>query len=152
MKNTKLIYVFLMLIATAMVNTSCNNLEDDDPGLIVTVADFSLTLEEGTIADGEVIGQVRGTSNQGSVNFEITSQTPTGALTIDPTIGELTVADVSHFISDEQISAVVTITKDDIVKTSNLKIAVVPPVTITCDTPLGTPIDLSAFRGDLVIS
>jgi len=43
MKKHRLINVFLMVIATTMVNISCNNLEDDDPGLIVTVADFSLT-------------------------------------------------------------------------------------------------------------
>ncbi len=158
MRTNRFIYNILLLSTAILFNMSCSSDDDatDDgvetPAAIVTTEDFSLTVEDTKIADGDVLGSVTGTSNQGSVSFELTSQSPAGAMSINTTNGELSVADVSKFVVNEQVTGVVTVTKDAVTKTANIAIDVIPLVTIICDTPLDTPIDLSAFRGDLVIS
>jgi len=143
MKKNRFYYFFLLLSAAITLNTSCSSNDEstDDGGgsgdePIVTVADFSSVIEEGSVANGDVLGNVTGTSNQGSVNFELTSQTPAGAMSINATNGELSVADATQFVANEQVTGVVTITKDAVTKTANVTIDVVPIPTITCDTPL----------------
>ena len=56
---------------------------------------------------GKSIGTVQ-VDGSGASGFSITSQTPTGALSINPSTGELTVADATLF--DFEINPVITAT------------------------------------------
>ncbi|WKN45803.1 BspA family leucine-rich repeat surface protein [Tunicatimonas pelagia] len=61
----------------------------------ITVADFSVTIDENPTAD-QVLGTVQATGF-GNLSFKLTSQTPAGAIAINATTGELTVAQASAF-------------------------------------------------------
>ncbi|WKN43122.1 BspA family leucine-rich repeat surface protein [Tunicatimonas pelagia] len=62
----------------------------------VSVADFALTLDENPIS-GQLLGQVATTSASGTVSFALASQTPAGAMAINSSTGELSVADSIQF-------------------------------------------------------
>lgn len=92
MKNTLkltkvVIYTFLLLIY------SCSN--DDDNAVIVSLQDFEVTINENPNS-GDVLGTVQ-SSTTASLMFSITSQTPSGALSINESTGELSVADANLF-------------------------------------------------------
>lgn len=86
--------LFLCLIALV----SCSK-DSDDPtpaDITVTTSDFSKTIDENP-SIGQVIGTLQGTTNEGSVTFSITEQSPSGSFLIDASSGELKVADVAVF-------------------------------------------------------
>ena len=85
--NTLIILLFIGV-------SSCSSDSNEDNPIIITVgtSDFSTTINENP-ANGQIIGVVEGTTNQGDVTFSVTQQSPSGAFTIDSSTGELTVAD-----------------------------------------------------------
>ncbi len=95
--NYRLSILFLFSIFTFI---SCSKDSDDPtpPEVTVTVStvDFSITMDENP-TNGQTIGTVQGSTNQGTVTFSITEQTPSGAFSIDAASGELKVADASLF-------------------------------------------------------
>ncbi|MCB0455675.1 MAG: cadherin repeat domain-containing protein, partial [Aequorivita sp.] len=64
--------------------------------ITVTTSDFSKTMDENP-SNGQLIGIVSGSTNEGSVTFSITEQNPAGAFSIDPASGELKVANATLF-------------------------------------------------------
>ena len=95
MKKLSIACLFSLLIFAI----SCS--EEDEPSgptITVNVTDFTGSIDENS-PNGTVIGTVSATTNEGSVTFEITSQTPNGAVAINASSGELTVADASLFVA-----------------------------------------------------
>jgi len=87
--------------ATTLLFTSCGK----DDGVTQTIVnDLTINFDENP-TNGQVVGTV---SADGSGVFSITSQTPAGALNIDPSTGELTVADADLF--DYETNPVITAT------------------------------------------
>lgn len=82
-------FLVLPLLLTAL---SCNN--DDDP-VVINLQDLEVSIDENPTT-GQVVGTVL---NDGTspLSYSITSQTPTGALSINSSSGELTVADATLF-------------------------------------------------------
>ncbi len=80
---------------TATITVTVNDLDETVP-TVITISDFNTTIDENQ-SSGTSLGTVTATVNQGSLNFAITSQAPTGAIAIDANTGELTVADASQF-------------------------------------------------------
>jgi len=71
--------------------------DDEGDGVItVTTADFTTTVNENQVL-GASLGFVTGSTNQGSVTFSLTSQTPGEPFAIDGSTGELTVANATLF-------------------------------------------------------
>lgn len=62
----------------------------------ITATGITITIDENP-TDGQVLGKVTGTVNQGEVTFSLTEENPSGAMAIDTKTGELTVADTSKF-------------------------------------------------------
>lgn len=87
--------VFLLSIFTFI---SCSK-DSDNPErteITVTTSGFTANMDENP-ENGQVIGTIQGSTNEGSVSFSITEQNPAGAFSIDATSGELKVADASLF-------------------------------------------------------
>ncbi len=129
---------------TVLLSTSCNK-DDDEPKkeIIVSAEDLQATIKS-DLAQGETVGTVVGSSNDGSVNFNIQSQTPQGVLAIGTTDGVLTVADANLLstLGDTDIVLVVNVTKGEVSKTAN--------VTITVEeAAVCTTANAAAFSGDI---
>lgn len=91
--STKIL--FLLSIFT-LYSCSKDNNEPDLLEITVSTSDFSITMDENP-ANGQVIGTVQGSTNQGSLSFSIIEQSPESAFSIDATSGELKVAEASLF-------------------------------------------------------
>ncbi len=76
----------------------------------LSVQDYTTTIDENP-TNGQSLGTVQA-SSEGVVNFGITSQTPEGALNIDTSTGELTVADATLFDyeTNPTITATISVT------------------------------------------
>nr|WP_293301428.1 DUF1566 domain-containing protein [Allomuricauda sp.] len=91
--NKKLKTINVLVLVALLTVFGCNN--DDDASSVVNLQDLQVSIDENPTA-GQVVGTVQ-TDGGGALVFSITSQTPSGALNIDPSSGELTVADASLF-------------------------------------------------------
>ena len=156
MKKNKFNYVVLFLAALFIINMGCtsDNGTDDTPDVtvVVTTEDFNLTVEEGSVANGDELGEITGATNSGTITFSIASQAPEGALAINSSTGMLTVADETAFVPDNQVTGVINVVNGDITKTANITIDVTAVSPISCASPVDFDIDLSAFEGDIVLA
>ncbi|MCB0467583.1 MAG: cadherin repeat domain-containing protein, partial [Aequorivita sp.] len=97
----------VLLVFVAILLNSCSK-DSDAPNpfeITVTTSDFSKTMDENP-SNGQLIGIVSGSTNEGSVTFSITEQNPAGAFSIDPASGELKVANATLF--DFEINPIIT--------------------------------------------
>ncbi|NQY29442.1 MAG: hypothetical protein HRT69_08220 [Flavobacteriaceae bacterium] len=110
MKKLKTI-LNIVFIVTTLLFISCGN--DDDAVIVanneISVQDLAVAIDENPTV-GQVIGTVVTTQTigGGSLVYSITTQTSTGALNIDASTGELTVADATLF--DFETTPVLTAT------------------------------------------
>lgn len=118
--------LFLALIALALVFTQCG--KDDDGGtpaseITVSTANFSTSIAENPTT-GTVLGTVTGTTNSGSVNFSLATESVTGAMSINSGNGQLTVADetVFDFETNPSITGTVEVANGSVKKTANITI------------------------------
>ena len=127
-KRMKTIYKAMITMALiGMGIASCTNDDDESVILVSTPATFEITIESGNLIVGDTIGFVPGTSNKGSVIYEIIDQNPAGALNIAKDYGELTVADASFFKSEGVITVDVGVSKENIMQTSKVTITLEKP-------------------------
>ncbi len=113
---------YLRLVCTFLIVfvSSCKSdlVGDDtmseDEQTMVTVTDFEVGIEEGPEED-QSLGTLQVESDAENLFFEIVSQEPEGALGIDGTSGEISVANPALFIFDENpvVTAVVKVTGGD---------------------------------------
>jgi surface protein len=80
---------------SATITVTVKDVDETVP-TVITISDFALTINENP-SNGISLGTVTATVNQGSLAYAITSQTPTGAMAIDASTGELSVTDASKF-------------------------------------------------------
>ena len=117
MKN--LIKLTNVLILTMLLTTySCSN--DDDNTVVITLQDLNLTIDENP-TNGQVVGTVLSDSNS-TLIYSITSQTPNGALSINETTGELTVADATLFDFEINSTITATVSADEAENIANVTI------------------------------
>ncbi len=116
---------------TATITVTVNDLDETVP-TVITISDFNTTIDENQ-SSGTSLGTISATVNQGTLMYAIASQTPTGAIAINSTTGEMTVADASQFdfetnptltatveasSNGESETATVTITLNDVVESA----------------------------------
>jgi hypothetical protein len=90
-KSTKVL--LLVIVLTAF---SCSSDDEESVANIpVNIQNLTVTIDENP-TDGQVVGTLQ-TDVSGASNFSIISETPTGALTINSSSGELSVADATMF-------------------------------------------------------
>lgn len=137
----KKIALKLILLCISVIIISCSKDSDNTPEaseVTVTTSNFSVTIDENP-SEGQVLGTVSGTTNQGSVTFSITEQTPSGAFSIDAASGELTVADANLFEFETNPTILGT------VKVANGAVSENASISITL-------IDLgNTYEGDLIL-
>ncbi|MEO9894683.1 hypothetical protein [Aurantibacter sp.] len=97
----------LLVLALLFTAFSCSN---DDSGAAantqINVENLTATIDENPTY-GQVVGTVT-TDGSGTLSFSITSQTPTGALSVNSSSGELTVANAAAF--DFETNPIITAT------------------------------------------
>jgi hypothetical protein len=103
---------FFLIIATLLITIACSE-EEPAPQVAPDVDDFSLTIEENP-ASGVVLGSIKVNESSGSLRFSLSNQNPSGALAINQTSGELTVAEECLFNFEVRtvITAQVNVTDD----------------------------------------
>ncbi|WP_290699623.1 cadherin repeat domain-containing protein [Lacinutrix sp.] len=122
------------LMGILILSTSCSS-DDDSPTVSVpeptpkTITATSLVtgFDENTVTANQVIGAITATSNSTeTVTYAITSQTPSGALSINTSTGEVTIANASLFDyeSNGSISATVTASNSEASTTSSITVNV----------------------------
>ena len=77
----------------------------------ITVQDLTVDVDENP-TDGQIVGTIQA-NGSGTLSFSITSQTPTGALSIDASTGELLVIDPNLFDFETNPVITATILVDD---------------------------------------
>lgn len=103
-KQFKLINLFAM--ALLLTTLSCKKDDEGPASNPISIQDLDVTIDENP-TNGQAIGTVQ-TDGDVSPSFSITSQTPTGALSINSSTGELTVADAALF--DFETNPIITAT------------------------------------------
>ncbi|GLB47987.1 cadherin domain-containing protein [Neptunitalea lumnitzerae] len=81
---------------TGTVTIHLNDVNEDEETVEVTITNFETTVDE-NLPTGTSLGSVIATTNQGSITYSITQQTPADAIAINTTTGELTVLTESAF-------------------------------------------------------
>ncbi len=113
---------FIIAIVTLHLLISCNK---DDNNLVIEVIteDFVTTIDENPMPLLE-LGTVIGSSNNGEVSFEIESQNPQGAFSIDRQSGLITVLDATAFDFEinTTITGIVRVSNEDAFANSNILI------------------------------
>ncbi len=82
---------------------------------VITASDLAVSIDENPIA-GATIGTIQASVNTGSLQFSLVSQTTDGALAINATSGEVTVADATLFDFEtvQSLTANVSITSGSV--------------------------------------
>ena len=101
----KILSVFILLIFISCSKDSDDPQEPIETEVTVTTTDFFKTIDENP-TNGVAIGSVSGTTNEGSVSFSITEQTPPGSFSIDSSSGEH-VCNISQIISTKNDTAII---------------------------------------------
>ena len=97
-------------VATANITITLTDVDEST----LSAQDFTVTIDENPI-NGQVLGNITATADASSaITYSITSQTPSGAMAIDATTGQLTVADSTLFDYESNTS----LTADISVKTA----------------------------------
>ena len=105
MKRQNLFFAFA--IACALFIVSCS--DDELAPIDLTLDNIpAITLDENP-ANGESITQASATVNRGDIEFVISSQSVAGAMAINTTSGEITVADASKFDYETNPTLIATV-------------------------------------------
>ncbi|WP_442846139.1 hypothetical protein [Leeuwenhoekiella sp. H156] len=107
----------IVILALFAVLLGCNN---DDDGVQISLQNLEITLDENP-AEGVLIG-VMETDGGEAANFSFVSQSPAGAMSIDASSGEITVADASLFDFEANPTLTATVTADNAKNTASLQI------------------------------
>ncbi|MBR9853924.1 MAG: DUF1566 domain-containing protein [Algicola sp.] len=110
----------VLVLAILLTTFSCS--KDDDQPANAVLEGLVVSIDENP-TNGQVIGTVQ-TNEGAATNFSISSQTPSGALSINSSSGEVTVADASLFDFESNSTITATITaenaEDSVTVTVNL--------------------------------
>lgn len=109
--NKKIKQSYLFILSVLLITIGCSNDDNAGSNIEVGLQDLEVTIDENP-TDGQVIGTI-GTDGSAGQGFSITSQTPSGALSIDPTSGEVTVDDASLFDFEANSTLTATVTAEN---------------------------------------
>ena len=109
----------LLLFAFLVITTSCNK---DDESIIVNLEDLKLSVDENPTA-GMALGTVQSNSSNKAMVFRIDSQTPNGALAINQSTGELSVAEPDLFDFETNPTITATVSAEGADNTANVIIS-----------------------------
>lgn len=118
MKNS----IYSITICIAIVSFISCEVDLDKP-TVVYAPDYTIEILD-LVKVGDTIGVIPGTSNEGSVKFDIISQNPAGAFSVDSNYGELVVLDPDLVKAslNPQITLTVNVSKENLTETSNVTI------------------------------
>ena len=91
--------------------------------ITVSTSDINLTMDESP-SNNQLITTIEGVTNAGKITFDLLSETPLGAFSVDQDTGNLTVAN-SYFFDYENyqnLTATVTVNNGDVTKQSLINI------------------------------
>ncbi len=122
MKKTSI----LLGIFAILLNLGCS--KDDSPEVkdpVITISDFESSIEENPV-ENEILGTIEASTNTGTLVYSLTTQIPSGALKINSSTGQLSVADPSAFVFEvnPKITATVQAKVEDVTKSANITINV----------------------------
>ncbi|TDY63776.1 NHL domain-containing protein [Algibacter lectus] len=92
----------LLLVSVVFVLFGCTKDETEkeeeapDTEIVIIVEDFATAIDENEENETS-LGTITASANEGDITFSIKSQTPDGAVSINPTTGELLIADNTAF-------------------------------------------------------
>lgn len=86
---------YLLILTVLLITSGCSNDDNGAGNTEVSLQDLQVALDENP-SDGQAIGTIQVTGGT-AMNFSINSQSPSGAMSINSSSGELTVADASLF-------------------------------------------------------
>ena len=89
----------LLTLVFSFLISSCSKDDANANDIIINTSDFVITMDENP-DNGQVIGIIQGSTNEGSLTFSIIQQSPSGGFAIDAISGELSVVDASVFRFD----------------------------------------------------
>lgn len=106
---------------------------------VITASNLSVTIPENP-ANGAVLGNIQASVNTGTIQFSIVSQSVEGALDVNSSSGEVTVADSCLFVFEtvQSLTANVRITSGDVTK----------EITVTIN--LTNVEDFNIWSGDII--
>lgn len=116
-------YSTLFWACSLMIMIGMVGCDDEDP-ILLTASGISITIDENPTS-GQVLGSVIGTTNRGNIVFSLSNQSPTGAMAIDASSGQLTVADVDafDFESNATVTATGNVTVDGVTESAIITIS-----------------------------
>ncbi len=90
--------LIFLLVITSLFACSTDSNNDDVPEIttIITISNFSTSIDENP-TENQSLGTINANTNQGTLSFSITDQSPNGAISIDTSTGELFVANTTLF-------------------------------------------------------
>lgn len=103
MRKPRLIY--LILLVTYFIQSCGDSNDDVNNAITISISDFTINIDENPTADLS-LGTVQATTNQGSINFSITGQTPSQAIEINAATGEITV--LTEGLFDYETNPIIT--------------------------------------------
>lgn len=122
-KKKKLLFPLLGILLLGVISIKCSGGDDqrDSDGYTsptpttVTASDLTLTVDENPI-NGDLLGTINGSTNNGTVQYAIVSQSSSGALDVNSSSGAVTVADATAFDFETQttLSAVVRVSSGNV--------------------------------------
>lgn len=131
----------ILLLAAIVIFQQCGKGDDGgdpygtpntEPAVVtITASDFTINFIENP-EEGATIGTIQASASSGSVRFSIVSQSESGAISINATTGQITVANASLFDFETLtvISAVVRVTSGSVIKDVTATINIVEALTL----------------------
>ena len=131
----------ILLLAAIVIFQQCGKGDDGgdpygtpntEPAVVtITASDFTINFIENP-EEGATIGTIQASASSGSVRFSIVSQSESGAISINATTGQITVANASLFDFETLtvISVVVRVTSGSVIKDVTATINIVEALTL----------------------
>ena len=136
------------LIGSMVLLFSCGGGDEVAPPAI-TASGISIMMDENP-TNGEVLGTVTGTADRGNLIFSLSNQNPAGAMAIDASTGELTVADASKFDfeTNPTLTAKGSVTVEGVSESANISITLnnMPEIVIAPDLTMNVIENLSLIH------
>lgn len=152
---TKNITINSLLVLLMLGLNSCSSDSDTieivETVITVSTSDFTTNINENP-TNGEIIGIVTGTTNEGSITFSITEQSPNGAFAIDSNSGELTVANgaVFSFADNPIVTGVVEVVNGNVSENATITININETIIIVTTADFTESMDENPVNGQAI--
>ncbi|WP_420398933.1 Kelch repeat-containing protein [Flagellimonas sp.] len=130
----KLCRLHFVLWSFLLFNSCSSSDETPQENIVINVSDVNIQVEENQ-ENGQVLGSINGSTNQGSLTYSLISVSPAGAISINSSNGDISVAnsDFFEFDTTQGITAIVEVKngteKKEVTITIDL-IEIIEPITI----------------------